>query len=206
MKKIFLQGMILGLIFILLINSICDVTFYGSEFPISSSFEVLLVNLTTLILSTVIVLLLKKLDISNKIVQITNILLIVFGIIIVIGAFFEPIREIVTFNHLYGVTGPDIKLPNILWLLILLCVTISNIYSFLPQKWILSSFFIGELVSVIIISFINLLLEEFITTFNNAIYISINLNVCIQVICGISIVIYFVYMTKKLPYGFIKYK
>lgn len=117
MKNIFLRGMIVGFIFTLLISSICYITFYG-EYGISSSINVLNINLVFMIVSALIVFFLKKLKINNKIALISNILLILFGVLVMIGIFYEKISEIITVNYI--MPGPTIKIPNMLWLIVLL--------------------------------------------------------------------------------------
>ena len=196
MKNNFLRGMIAGFIFTLLISSICCVTFYGLEYGIASSINVFAVNLVFMIISALIVFFLKKLKVYNKIALISNILLILFGILVVISIFYEKISGIITVNHI--IPGSTIKIPNMLWLIVLLCVTIRNVCADKNQKKQgLLKFIIGELIAVIILSIVDLGLNEFINPFNNALDLNRLINSVIQGMCAILIIVYSLYMAKK---------
>lgn len=195
MKNIFLRGMIAGFIFTLLISSICYITFYGLEYGIASSIHVLTINLVFMIVSALIVFFLKKLKINNKIALISNILLILLGVLVMIGIFYEKISEIITVNYI--IPGPTIKIPNMLWLIVLLSVTISNACADKDQKHGLLKFIIGELIAVIMFGMINFALSVFINEFNNALDVNRVVNSVIQGMCAILIVVYSLYMAKK---------
>lgn len=196
-KNNFLRGIIAGFIFTLLISSICYVTYYGLEYAIASSIDVFAVNLVFMIVSALIVFFLKKLRVDDKIALITNILLIIFGILVEIGIFYEKISEIITITINYGVTGPQVKIPNIFWLIVLLCVTIRNVCTDENQKHRLLKFIIGELIGVVILIIVHIGLGWFIDSFNNALEVNRIINSVIQGICGILIVVYSLYMAKK---------
>ena len=208
MKNSFWRGIIEGLIFTLLISSICDVTVYGLEGVIADSLTVFGINLVFMIISVLIVYFLKKFKVYNKISLISNILLILFGILIVISIFYGKIDGIISVD--YMMPGTTVKVPNMLWLMVLLCVTIRNVC--VDEKHGLLKFIIGELIAVIILSMVDFALCELINVFNNgAIYLSseindfnnkaINLsfksNTVIRGIGGCLIVVYSLYMAKK---------
>lgn len=199
MKNNFLRGMVAGFIFTLLISSICRVTFYGLEGRIASSIDVFAINLVFMIVSALIVFFLKKLKVDNKITLISNILLILFGILVTVSIFYSKIIGIITFD--YQIPGPIVELPNILWLIVLLCVTIRNVC--VNKKYGLLKFTIGEVISVIILIGIDLVLNMCVNRpFHNATNVNEVINSIIQGICGIGIVVYSTYMLKKCVYSY----
>lgn len=195
MKNNFLQGIISGFIFTLLINSICCVTFYGLEYGIASSGDVFIINLVFMIISIFIAFVLKKLKILNKMNLISNVLLVLFGILILSSIFYEKIRGIITVDYI--IPGPVVQVPSILWLIIILCITIRSIGMDENQKYGLLKFLIGEIISLIILGAINLILFFCINSFHNALAVNKIINNIIQGICSIWIIMYSTYLAKK---------
>lgn len=195
MRNNILQGIIVGFIFTLLISSICCVTYYGLDYVIGVSIVVFGINLLFIAISALIVALFKKLTNNNKIVLISNILLSLFGILMIVSIFNKEIIKLITID--YTIPGPTIKIPNIIWLIILLCVTIGNSCTDNNQKHKILRFAIGQAISVVILSVIHNILFMNIKIFNNALEVNNFINNVIQGICGIFIVIYFACMSKK---------
>lgn len=195
MRNKILQGIIVGFIFTLLISSVCCVTYYGLDYVIGVGVVVWGINLLFIAISALIAALFKKLTNTNKIILISNILLSLFGILMIAGIFNKEIIKLITID--YMIPGPTIKIPNIIWLIILLCVTIGNSSTNNNPKHEILRYAIGQAISVVILSIIHDILFANIKTFNNALEVNNFINNVIQGICGVFIVIYFACMSKK---------
>ena len=196
MKNNYLQGLISGFILTLLISSICKVTFYGLEYGIASTIHVLSINILFIIISIFIVFLLKKLKIFNKIMLISNILLIIFGILTIINIFYGKIAEFITTD--FVIPGPTVKVPSVIWFIVILCAMISSIGMCEKNKRILLKFGIGELVAIMLFGIIDIILNN-ISIIKFTIHTNNLINAIIQVACGILIIGYSVYeMNKQL--------
>lgn len=194
MKNNYLQGLISGFILTLLISSICKVTFYGLEYGVASAIHVLSVNILFITISIFIVFLLKKLKIFNKIMLISNILLIIFGILTIINIFYGKISEFITTDFL--IAGPTVKIPSVIWFIVILCAMISSIGMCEKNKRTLLKFGIGELAAIVLFGIIDMILNN-ISIIKCTIHTNNLINSIIQVLCGVLITGYSVYETNK---------
>ena len=192
-KKEIFKGLFIGFIITLLICSICKVTFYGLDYAVSVSSVVIGKNLLYMVFASIIAFFIQKTKISKKIVLVSNLLLIIFGIFVIVG------QNLNIVTKEFVIPGPTILVPNIIWFTIIAIITIGNT-SLKNKKWKnILNFLIGESLATVMICIMDLVLGQCMSNgISNALEINNNINYIIRCICGVLTVIYSAIAAKKV--------
>ena len=190
MNKSIFKGIITGTLYILIIFSTCLVTFYGTEYGMSFDIGVMAISFVYLIIAEII----SKTKIACTISKISKIISIIVGIVVVISAFVNSIFNFTTIK--YVMPGPIVLLPNIIWLFVITFFTLANINFGNKENKDLLKFFIGAIVSVVVLYLVNIVLKMYI---DSGVTMSVNeiINIILRAVCGTGIAGYSIY-------GFIK--
>mgnify|MGYP005940992237 FL=1 len=194
MNKSIFKGIITGTLYILIIFSTCLVTFYGTEYGMSFDIGVMAISFVYLIIAEIIAFIISKTKIACTISKISKIISIIVGIVVVISAFVNSIFNFTTIK--YVMPGPIVLLPNIIWLFVITFFTLANINFGNKENKDLLKFFIGAIVSVVVLYLVNIVLKMYI---DSGVTMSVNeiINIILRAVCGTGIAGYSIY-------GFIK--
>ena len=190
----FIKGIRTGFIFCLLINALCLVTYFGLEFAVADGNMVFGINLLFMIISAIIVFILRKLKINEKIALISNVVLILFGIASIVSIFVGNIGQIFTTD--FVMPGPTVKIPSIVLLLVWISIFSVEFYKTEDSKYGILKFILGSILASGIL----------LTVFSILSYKSLNMDLnknqlikqIIQGVCSTGIVGYYLYTLKKL--------
>ena len=146
-----------------------------------------------MIISAIIVFILRKLKINEKIALISNVVLILFAIASIVSIFVGNIGQIFTTD--FVMPGPTVKIPSIVLLLVWISIFSVEFYKTEDSKYGILKFILGSILASGIL----------LTVFSILSYKSLNMDLnknqlikqIIQGVCGTGIVGYYLYTLKK---------
>ena len=127
---------------------------------------------------------LKVVSIISKIAQITS---IIIGIFVIIASFANNVMNYTIIE--YVMPGPTILLPNLIWFIFMIFLSLANIDLKNESNKNIYGFFIGSIILIVAVSFFYGSIDEFIRNIyplgkkQNDI-----INIIIRVICSIGII------------------
>lgn len=187
MKKNIFKGLITGILYVMIIYSICKVTYYGMEYRLSALGYVEAILLGYLAIVGIIVFMVNKLKVVSIISKIAQITSIIIGIFVIIASFANNVMNYTIIE--YVMPGPTILLPNLIWLIFMIFLSLANIDLKNESNKNIYGFFIGSIILIVAVSFFYGSIDEFIRNIyplgekQNDI-----INIIIRVICSIGII------------------
>lgn len=187
MKKNIFKGLITGILYVIIIYSICKVTYYGMEYRLSALGYVEAILLGYLAIAGIIVFMVNKLKVVSIISKIAQITSIIIGIFVIIVSFANNVMNYTIIE--YVMPGPTILLPNLIWLIFMIFLSLANIDLKNESNKNIYGFFIGSIILIVAVSFFYGSIDEFIRNIyplgekQNDI-----INIIIRVICNIGII------------------